>query len=111
MRHGATPDTPIPDDLQAYHAMMRVAASGGPEGARAAAQVRQLRRELDNLRAQMRKHDERHHELETLVRALIAAGSPEEPAQGELSPEQRAELDRIKDWPFLDEYPPVGTDE
>ena len=75
-------------------------------------QIAALREELDALRAQLAEHSQRLAELHGLLTAAIAVlRSPTTADEDlELTPEAKAELDRLADWPFVDEYPIIrGT--
>jgi len=79
-------------------------------GGAAERKIAALREELDALRAEMTEHKQRLAELQALLTAAMAVRRPAATAHAdlELTPEAQAELDRLADWPFLDEYPPVA---
>ena len=74
-------------------------------------QIAALREELDALRAQLAEHSQRLTELHGLLTAAIAVLRPSATTDAdlELTPEAQAELDRLADWPFLDEYPIIRS--
>ena len=72
--------------------------------------VHRLTDEIRALRDEVAELRQRNAELHGLLTAALAVLTPRVPeADLELTPEARAELERLEDWPFLDEYPPIAN--